>query len=91
MAVAVSGSAPALAYVFMFIEAMADADCVGMPRSRRMNLPRRQLEVQDGARYGKTSGRIKDMVCSPAGTTIGCPRSGKGLTVAGDRSYESMR
>ena len=44
--VAVSGSAPA--YVFMFIEAMADAAVSeGMPRKQAYELPRRQFtEVQ---------------------------------------------
>lgn len=69
--VGVSGSAPA--YVFMFIEAMADAAVAGgMPRSQA-------YEFAAGAVYGsaklmietgKHPGELKDMVCSPAGTTI---------------------
>ena len=69
--VAVSGSAPA--YVFMFIEAMADAAVSeGMPRKQAYEFAAQVSlrKCKDGARYGKTSGRIKDMVCSPAGTTI---------------------
>ena len=51
--VSVSGSSPA--YVFMFIEAMADA----VLGSAKMVLE-----------TGKHPGELKDMVCSPAGTTI---------------------
>lgn len=69
--VGVSGSAPA--YVFMFIEAMADAAVLeGMPRAQA-------YEFAAQAVYGsaklmidtkKHPGELKDMVCSPAGTTI---------------------
>ena len=58
--VAVSGSAPA--YVFMFIEAMADAAVSeGMPRKQAYEFSRAGSlrKCKDGARYGKTSGRIK--------------------------------
>ncbi len=68
---AVSGSSPA--YVFMFIEAMADAAVVsGMPRAQA-------YEFAAQAVYGsaklvlesrKHPGELKDMVCSPGGTTI---------------------
>ena len=57
--VSVSGSSPA--YVFMFIEAMADAAVAeGMPRGSAKMV----LET------GKHPGELKDMVCSPGGTTI---------------------
>ena len=60
--VAVSGSSPA--YVFMLIEAMADgAVAEGMPRAQA-------YEFAAQAVYGKHPGELKDMVCSPAGTTI---------------------
>ena len=61
---AVSGSSPA--YVFMFIEAMADAAVAGgMPRSQAvLGSAKMVLET------GKHPGELKDMVCSPAGTTI---------------------
>lgn len=70
--VGVSGSSPA--YVFMFIEAMADAAVAGgMPRSQAyefaaqavLGSAKMVLETQ------KHPGELKDMVCSPGGTTIG--------------------
>lgn len=69
--VSVSGSSPA--YVFMFIEAMADAAVMqGMPRDKAyrfaaqsvMGSAKMVLETQ------KHPGELKDMVCSPGGTTI---------------------
>lgn len=68
---AVSGSSPA--YVFIFIEAMADAAVAGgMPRTQAyifaaqsvLGSAKMVLETQ------KHPGELKDMVCSPAGTTI---------------------
>ncbi len=69
--VGVSGSSPA--YVFMLIEAMADAAVSdGMPRAQA-------YEFAAQAVYGSAKmvldsklhpGVLKDMVCSPAGTTI---------------------
>ena len=68
---AVSGSS--LAYVFMFIEAMADAAVAGgMPRTQAYTFAAQA--VLGSARMvletGKHPGELKDMVCSPAGTTI---------------------
>lgn len=69
--VAVSGSSPA--YVFMMIEAMADAAVAeGMPRNQAykfaakavMGSAKMVLETE------KQPGELKDMVCSPGGTTI---------------------
>ena len=69
--VGVSGSSPA--YVFMFIEAMADeAVAAGMPRKQAYEFAAQS--VLGSARMvletGKHPGELKDMVCSPGGTTI---------------------
>ena len=69
--VAVSGSAPA--YVFMFIEAMADAAVSeGMPRKQAYEFAAQA--VYGSAKMvldtGKHPGELKDMACSPGGTTI---------------------
>lgn len=69
--VAVSGSSPA--YVAMLIEAMADAAVLeGMPRAQAYKFA--EQSVLGTAKLlletGKHPGVLKDMVCSPAGTTI---------------------
>ena len=69
--VGVSGSSPA--YVFMFIEAMADAAVAGgMPRSQAYTFAAQAVlgSAKMVLETGKHPGELKDMVCSPAGTTI---------------------
>lgn len=68
---AVSGSSPA--YVFMLIEAMADAAVIGgMPRKQAYTFASQAVlgSAKMALETGKHPGELKDMVCSPAGTTI---------------------
>lgn len=69
--VCASGSSPA--YVYMFIEAMADSVVqYGLPRTAAYEMVAQT--VLGSARMvletGEHPGRLKDMVCSPGGTTI---------------------
>ena len=69
--IALCGSSPA--YVFMFIEAMADAAVIqGMPRAQAYRFAAQA--VLGSAKMVLESkshpGELKDMVCSPGGTTI---------------------
>ena len=69
--VAVSGSSPA--YVFMFIEAMADAAVLqGMARDKAYRFAAQAVlgSAKMVLETKRHPGDLKDMVCSPGGTTI---------------------
>lgn len=69
--VGVSGSSPA--YVFLFLEALADAAvCAGLPRKQAYAMAAQSVlgSAKLMLETGKHPGELKDMVCSPGGTTI---------------------
>ena len=69
--IGISGSSPA--YVFMFIEAMADAAVAdGMPRADAYRMAAQSVygSAKMVLETGRHPGELKDMVCSPGGTTI---------------------
>ena len=81
---AVCGCSPA--YVFMFIEAMADAAVAqGLPRSQAYSFAAQA--VMGSAKMVLETGRhpaeLKDMVCSPAGSTI------EGVRILEDKGMRS--
>ena len=89
--VSVSGSSPA--YVFICIEAMADAAVAdGMPRAQAYTFAAQAVlgSAKMVLETGKHPGELKDMVCSPGGTTIEAVRV---LEEKGFRStiFEAMK
>lgn len=70
-ATAISGSSPA--YAFLFIEALADGGVMmGLPREQSYKMAVQSLlgAAKLMQETGKHPGELKDMVCSPSGTTI---------------------
>lgn len=69
--VGVSGSAPA--YIYLLIEAMADAAVLeGMPRAKAYQFAAQAVKgsAEMVLRSGQHPAELKDNVCSPGGTTI---------------------
>ena len=67
----VSGSSPA--YVFLFLEALADAAVAeGLPRKQAYEFAAQSVlgSAKMLLETGMHPGELKDMVCSPGGTTI---------------------
>lgn len=81
----ISGSSPA--YVYMFIEAMADAAVAeGMPRAQAYHFSAQAVlgSAKMVLDTNQHPGALKDMVCSPGGTTIAavCELENKGMRSA---------
>lgn len=82
--VGVSGSSPA--FVFLFLEALADgAVKAGMPRKQAYQFAAQTVlgSAKLMLKTGKHPGELKDMVCSPGGTTI------EGVQVLEDAGFRS--
>lgn len=69
--IAVNGSSPA--YIYMFLEALGDGGVLaGVPRDKAYRMAAQAMvgSAKMLLETGKHPGELKDMVCSPAGTTI---------------------
>lgn len=83
-ATSLGGSSPA--YVFMFLEALADAAVLqGMPRKAAYRMAAQTVlgSAKLLLESGKHPAELKDMVCSPGGTTI------EGVRVLEERGFRS--
>ena len=81
---ALTGSSPA--YIFVLIEAMADAAVLsGLPRELSYRLASQAVlgSAKLALESGKHPGELKDMVCSPAGSTI------EAIRVLEDKGFRS--
>lgn len=91
--VGVSGSSPA--YVFMFLEAMADAAVAdGMPRAQAYKFAAQAVlgSAKLMLETGKHPGELKDMVCSPQEQRFSSTCSGrKGTAQCSDRGTDGVR
>lgn len=89
---ALSGSGPA--FVYIFIEALADAGVrVGLPRDKALSYAARTVlgSAAMVEENGKHPAALKDAVCSPAGTTIAgvCALEDKGFRSAAIAAVEA--